>query len=82
MFARVTAYRMNPDSEDEVVAMLDDIRAQAAKIDGLISSYDMWNDVRLGYAVLPHPATPARRGFGRWPGVGRSTHARRAWRSG
>ena len=51
MFARVTAYRMNPDSEDEVVAMLDDIRAQTAKLGGLISSYTMWNDDGTGQTI-------------------------------
>ncbi len=51
MFARVTAFRMNPDSEDEVVAMLDDIRAQVAKIDGVILSYTMWNDDGTGQTI-------------------------------
>ncbi len=51
MFARVTAYRMNPDSEDEVVAMLDDIRAEVAKIAGVISTYSMWNEDGTGLTV-------------------------------
>lgn len=43
MYARVTAFRMKPEAEREVLAHLDEIRERLTKVDGLIQSYTMWN---------------------------------------
>ena len=59
MFARTTAYRMNPDSEDKVLAMLDDIRTEIAKLDGLILTYTMWNDDGTGQTVAIYESEAA-----------------------
>ncbi len=44
MYARATAFRLKPESQAEVAAHLDEIRARIQSLDGIIMSVTMWNE--------------------------------------
>lgn len=51
MFARITKYRMKPESIDAAMALLDQVKPQIMAIPGLIQFVNVMNDDGNGYVV-------------------------------
>ncbi len=51
MFARITKYRMKPESIDAAMALLDELKPQIMAMPGMLNFINVMNDDGNGYVV-------------------------------